>query len=367
MSAFALYTNTVTFGGPIATKEFLMASGAISQPTSGTDLTVTDTFTWTGGTLNSASTESTVYLNGAVGTISSAGTLTLGSALVVNNGATLASDASLNFSHGSPVTVDNATMTISAVPMGGIVWSGPAGSYDDGKAKVELKTNGTITIGTNVQFDAKNRTFLNNGGNLNIEDGAFASFGANLAPANPTAPKKIDIVQNSGTITISGANGTLKSKYGSMKVNGGNLVVDVVGANSSTGKVDAQLTIAGGTVKMLGGYGTLKVTKDLYWIGGTFLCGLNVGNQVADKIRADEKFYIGGNVTISIYIPNWNTLPLGVTFTARVLEAGGGFKPVVANEDIDITLALPPGGPGLKLQGSTLVMDGTEVYDLVPA
>lgn len=63
------YAGTVTFTSAIGTANYVQTSGSIAQPTSGTDLTVTSMFNWTGGTLNSSAYSAIVRLIGATATI----------------------------------------------------------------------------------------------------------------------------------------------------------------------------------------------------------------------------------------------------------------------------------------------------------
>lgn len=83
------YSGTVTIIAPLQTGTFVLSAaptGSIAQQPTGSissDLTVTDTFTWTSGTLNSSANDATVNINGG-GSIAptNAGTVTLGSTLI---------------------------------------------------------------------------------------------------------------------------------------------------------------------------------------------------------------------------------------------------------------------------------------------
>lgn len=360
------YSGTVVFGGAVTMGAFLLAGGAISQPVAGTDLTVTSVFNWTGGTLNSSGTESTVYLVGATASINaSAGvTLSTGDAFVLQSGASATVKASINFRFGSPVTIDASTMLIGADDPGAVTWSGPDGSYVDGRTQIELKSGGGLTV-RSFDFDAKSRTFLNNGGHLTLEKGATATFGANAAPPAGTS-LKVEILQNSGSITIGGGS-TLTSTYGSMKVSDGSLFVDTGGTASTTGTIGCQLTFANGTIRILSGFGTLRVKKDFYWLGGVFQSTIDCVNNKSDQIASDGKFYIGGNATLQVFQLGFDpAVGLGNNFSRRILSATDGFVSVVANEDINITINNPQNGPQFQLSPSTLVAGG-EVYNLTPA
>jgi len=66
-------------------------------------------------------------------------------------------------------------MTISANADDTVKFTGPEGSYIDGKAKIELKNQGGLIVRTKITYTADNRIFVNNGGNLEIKVGGDGS------------------------------------------------------------------------------------------------------------------------------------------------------------------------------------------------
>lgn len=353
--------STLTINGDLN-----LTGGVVDQPTSGSDITVTNSFTWTGGILNSTSNEATFYLAGATATINpgEGDTLTTGDAfnLVAGTNASVGV-GTINFSNGSPITIDGSSMLISAEPGKAVEFTGPDGSYIDGKAKIELKNQGGFTI-SGTDFDAKNRIFVNNGGDLTLRQGATATFGSNTKP--PAGSLLVtDILQNSGTITI-GASCTLTSPYGAMEVKNGSLYVEAQ-PYSMTGTIGCQFTFSGGKIQITGNYGILRLKEDFYWLGGTFVSPVDCTANKSDQIVAEKKFFVGGTATVQIIALNANadnSLPAG--FERTILSAAGGFKNVVPNQAPSITLVNPQNGPQFQLLRSTL-LNGGEVYDLYAA
>lgn len=58
------YSGTVTLSSFLTVEDFEMRSGALGQPMSNSPLTVTNSFVWTGGTLNNTTNTSTVKIVG---------------------------------------------------------------------------------------------------------------------------------------------------------------------------------------------------------------------------------------------------------------------------------------------------------------
>ena len=366
------YNGTVALGEALTFGVFDLASGAIAQPTSGTDLSITGAFTWTGGTLNNTPTEAAVRLTGAVGIISAGNgnTIATGSALTLDAGANIAIGAgTVDFSNGSPLTVDNGTLTITAPANESVAFTGPEGSYIDGKAKIELKAQGNLLI-RNIDFAPKNRLFVNNGGNLTIKDGARAAFGTN-AIAGPIAgtPLVTDILQNSGNIYLhSGCR--LTSGHGVMELKEGKLIVVAEGgAAGTTATIGCQMTLAGGKIMFTTNTGTLKFNQDLYWLGGTVIVTVDcAANGTADQLDIDGKLHVGGTATLSVVTVNYNAANgLGAGFQRKVIYAKKGVVNVVPNQAPSLAVQNPVGGPIFALDlrvNQNVIGDGS--YWLIP-
>lgn len=107
------YSNTVTLSGGFSTATLTLDSSgaAISQPVSGTDITVTGSFTWTKGTLNSSSHPATVHLTG---TALINPTNDGGMALLGNPGpGTVSSGSLLSFENGAVATITTGTLVFT--------------------------------------------------------------------------------------------------------------------------------------------------------------------------------------------------------------------------------------------------------------
>ena len=122
------YTGTVSLTAPVSvgTLEMAATGGTIDQPNgTGSALTVTSRFEWTGGTINASATVSTVTVQTAVALVSTAAnaSVTLGSDLVFDAAAEAAVEAQVNLTNptgidvlgGSGLTLGAGTSILSAI------------------------------------------------------------------------------------------------------------------------------------------------------------------------------------------------------------------------------------------------------------
>jgi hypothetical protein len=376
----ATYAATVTLATAFSTRGFTLEGGTINLPV-GDEITVNSTFSWTGGVLNSLENDTAVnILGGGSITLPTNGTLNCGSSLYFGSFSgqpvttTVSGAGTLNFTAGSPITIDaNSTVNVATQAGAEAKFDGPLGSYDDGKAKIELKTNGSLTVSGAGTWDSKKRTFVNNGGLLEIKDGATARFGlGGLLGPPPGTPLKTDILQNTGTIKIHSGS-TLESTWGAMVVNGGFLFpVISIGGGFCTIDCD-QLNVAGDTIiRILNNYGTLWVTGgDFYWTGGKFQPSVNcagAGPWQADAIEVGTeddnwKLHVGGTATVEVTAFNVPPGGLPANFRASVIKAWGGILGIGQ---------LPPSLTLVNPQGVTFQLDLANLgpngksYDLIP-
>ena len=382
----ASYTETVTVTGAFGTGDFVLQGGTIDQPSPtspnvSTDITVTGaetaitpdgaptSFFWNGGTLNSTNSDAADYLNGGTAIIDPrSGTLATGDSLNYLNATTgTIKFGTLNFLNGSPLTIDGGSKVSveTAADKGQANFDGPAASYTDGKAKIELKNEGSLTVFGGGPWSSNNRTIVNNGGLLEIKDaGTTASFGAVAAPPAGT-PIVTDILQNTGTIKIHSST-TLTSSFGAMEVKAGSLLAVAdggVGARTST--IGCQLTVSGGTIRVTTNYGILFVKKDIYWMGGTFQAAVDYTDDKNDEFQTNEKLYVGGTATLSIVPFNVPANGLAVNFLRRMVYAAQGIANVVPNMAPSLTLQNAAGGPAVKLNLITNAFPANSMeYDL---
>jgi hypothetical protein len=140
-------------------------------------------------------------------------------------------------------------------------------------------------------------------------------------------------------------------------------------AAGGTSTIDAQLTVAGGTIRILDNIGTLNVKKDFYWMGGTFQatvdCAFGGG---ADQITVEKKLYVGGTATLQVLTLNYDPL-IGIPggFRRRVVYAREGIANVVPNMPPSLGLQNPAGGPTFQLDlRSNVDRIGDGEYSLIP-
>jgi hypothetical protein len=273
------YASTVTLESGFTTETLTMtaAGAAFSQPASGTDITVTEEFQWTRGTLNSSSYLSTLILDGATANIAPAstmgfppppGTVYLGSNITLTNGTVatmregtieitnegmeidVGDDCQMNVDPGTgkktEITGDVETgETLKIRATGAVrVWSG---TFDVVKGKVEndgeftLKTGTTATIqwNGNVGFT---RAYRQDSGVTQLYDGSLLK----LTGTN------IDVVIAGGKLMTVGGDATIE---GDLTVSGLAEVLINSGPNET-----ASYHI----------YGTLTIDGDVAWNGGTY-------------------------------------------------------------------------------------------------
>jgi hypothetical protein len=392
----ATYGGIVILSGGFSTKAFNLEGGTIDQPSGGTDVTVIGNpsitsenenllgslpahFTWVGGTLNSAPNEANVNIlsSGSV-TLQAGGTLLCGSALYFGSSTgqavttTVSGDGTLNFTDGSPITIDaNHTLIVATQAGAEAKFSGPEGSYVDGKAKIELKQFGGLTVSGAGAWKAENRKFENHGGTMTIKDGATAVFGSNAAQ-QPQGPLVTDVKQfaaASARIDIESGS-TLKSTWGAVEINGGWLRAEAKVAGGVSTIECKQLNVAGDThIRIMTNMGKLLVKGGNFaWIGGTFLCKVDcAGNGVADQIQVGEEndryaMQVGGTATIQLRQINLPAGGLPANFRVEVIKAWAGITGIGL---LPPTLALVI-TEGLPMQ-LDLVNDqgGSAHYDLI--
>lgn len=159
-----------------------------------------------------------------------------------------------------------------------------------------------------------------------------------------------------------------------MEVKGGSLFASADGgAAGTTSTIGCQLTVSGDTtIRILTKIGTLKITKDFYWLGGTWQATVDcAAGGGADQIVVDDgqgkgKLFVGGSATVQVFAINYNpNNGLGAGFRRKLLSARSGIFNVVPNMAPSLTL-VNPNAPTFQLN---LVdgMNGRRWYELAPA
>jgi autotransporter-associated beta strand protein len=157
---------------------------------------------------------------------------------------------------GTVTLTGTNTYTGGTTITGGTLTLGSAGA---------VGTTGTITMnGGTLQFSAANTTDYTATGRLALADATVSSFNTNgldITFANPLGVGSLGTgglgKSGAGTLTLTAA----QSFTGSTQVAGGTLILDYSAADSSMLSDSAELTLAGGTLRLVGGSHTEAVAN----------------------------------------------------------------------------------------------------------
>lgn len=266
------YTGTVTFGGSLSAGTFDLEGGAVSQPTTSTDLTVTSTFTWTGGTLNSSANLANVNISGGTATLApvGGGSVSLGSNLVLVNGATatlsagtiditndgeeidVGANCGVNVDPGSGLTTTLTSLVSTHIRVrANASWTMNSGTF---LAAGEMTNSGTVTLkpDTTVFFPG----VANNNYAYFQDGGATYLYGSQSSNGVFTAPGKKVLISGGMLDTIfddgqSGYN-PQANIASDLVITGGDIYINYVPGVAHTV------------------YGQLYVAGNVTWTGGTF-------------------------------------------------------------------------------------------------
>jgi hypothetical protein len=300
MSIAASYTGTVSLGAALTVGTFDLAGGAIAQPTSTTDLTVTMSFTWTGGTLNSAATNATLHLAGATATINpgAGNTITTGDTISLEslNGVGSAAEFDpgiLIFNGGSGLTIDNLCF-VDVKPQQNATVTFSAGLTTFGNKAVTIKEGGTLTVTGPGGWNGEGVPLQNNGGTFEIKNTAVVSFSPLPNTGMYTVTQTLGITKlHSGATLAAGSFG--------LNLNGGEfrIVGDSPAGQTDPAKLDGDMRFASGSLTFTGNVWTFNVTGDVKWEGGSFFPRIDVSQQGG----GNDIWLISGKLTI----PNGST------------------------------------------------------------
>lgn len=372
------YFGTVTFGSAIHTQIFELAGGAISQPTAGTDLTVTDGFVWTAGTLNSALSGANVFLAGATGTIDpgAGNSIISGSTLILNPrngiGATLdVLPGNLNLAAGDGIEAnslclvnikpDEATVSISGKPV-----------PDEDKTKIVFKQGAKLTVSRPLaQFagvatwNGKNLVLVNDGGTVLFNPNTRSTFG----PAGAASKEKAFIRQISGTfeinanavVSVNGADQVATPKA-FMELSGGTLLARYPenAGLAVPAKLVGNLRFSGGQIAFAGTFSAFTVEGNVKWTGGWFSPRLDVSkNGVCDTWFIEGELNIPNGAAVEIQPATSNYDPntaIPAHFRWEVIKAGSR---KLGPNALHPSVGTVPGNAPMELETSAN-LDGTD-------
>jgi hypothetical protein len=310
----------VYLGGDVVTQVLNLHGGAIGNTANGQDITVTDQFNWTDGSINTWSPfggpfTGELKLDGAIALIAplDAGTVYLGSTLNLINGAIATMGAgTISITNAGPeVNIEANSKLVIDAGVGGIL----ALTTLAGASQINLKAGGELAAQAGRwESDAP---LKNTGGTFTVDTRAFALFsGAVIGDAGGRS-----IVQTSGTTRLycfsdaSPTNARLNAQNG-MLMSGGTLAVRPtqngfeLGGPATIrlgGLADKTLTISGGQIiyedNYLGDnhvFAELKITGHVNWTGGTYRPFVSADfESEADLWRVEGSFSIGGTAAVA--------------------------------------------------------------------
>ena len=258
---------------------FEQTTGTIDQPTATTNLVVTSSFTWTGGTLNSTSNLATVTITGSgtTGTIDpDGGTVILGSSINLEDGAVATmKEGTINVINDGTEFKVWANSGLAVDPGVGNELVVAASPGQDVRTKIWiLQATAWVEVRSGV-FDAGGWV-QNDGGEYRLKENTSAYH----IPPNQD-PYAYD--QSAGALLLWNNTKLLAKADSSVRIAGGKLIT--VGENSATTQaviqVGGYLLVTGGEI-LLGryaidpydhveyGFGALKVEGEVDWRGGTY-------------------------------------------------------------------------------------------------
>ena len=326
------YTGVITLSGSVTTSVFAMHGGTLDQPSvTGTDLTVTGSFTWDGGTLNSTDNLATVTIKGSTttGTIAPAGggTVNLGSNLTLESGAVVTmKEGTVNLTNGGFALEINSNCSFLVDPgprrpailmYGNPLLSG--GTFVRPGGSLEVLTGDYNGFGTSMKndgtfiLDANTSAYYNASVGGSPEVCSFESSGVEYIAADATLDLFNKMYKTAGTIVI---------KSGAKPQNFlGNLLGDLKILN---GDVSFQNTAGTGSYD----FGEFRVRGTVNWIAGSYYPYVSsIGNDLCDRWTATGTFAIGQNTNLVVTAVDLYGVgdipPPGMTW--YILKSSAGF------------------------------------------
>jgi hypothetical protein len=270
------YSGTVTLGESLSVGVYEQTGAALSQPTSGRDLTVTNEFTWTGGTLNSSNYLANVTLDGATGLIEPAGggTVNLGSNFKLSNSAVATmKEGTINITNDGMVFEVNQNCGMMADP--GL------------NKEIVVAASPGLTLGPDIQIKAgawvevRSGTYSNDG-RVENHGGKFTLKADTEAFFKGFQGVEAGYYQSLGSTFLHGGSTLSVGTNKNVTFQGGTLQTVEAGTSSTswvTIQVGFLLRFESGDIYINSGpgvtsfgndYGTLRVVGKVSWSGGTF-------------------------------------------------------------------------------------------------
>jgi len=332
------YTGTITLSSGFTTGTLIMDDGDISQPTAGTDITVTTNFTWTFGVLNTSNNLSNLNLNGATAVFAPEQTLDLGSNVNLSNGAVATlKEGTINVTNDGVDFNINANCGLLVDPGESKTTSVNVNMNPAEITQINIATGGWVKVTSGGKW-LSDIPLKNEGGSFILEGGTFAHFNRGVDAVNNGPSYK----QTSGATYIAAdATVSLGIFYSGMFMSGGAISIKCgpkpdPATSTFRANIWGDLTITGGVIEYdaAGGdrrnWGEFLVIGDVLWSGGTYYHFVDAQTEgVGDLWKVEGDFTISGSPTVdvtaldfvSIAVPpssgwEWNLFEATGTITA---------------------------------------------------
>ncbi len=273
-------------GATMTATNLNLSGGTLDQPVAGSDITATNSFTWTGGILNSSNNGANLFVNGT-GTIApvGAGSLNTNDTLQFVGGQNAPASTTMfpgtvvfGAVGGGVVVGAFATLTAKTVTTGDI---NGLTMNQAGATQFAMYANSTFNIIGPGKINY-NLPIINLGGTFSVSGSAQV----NLAGVNPN---KLDYGQYSTSKFLLENGSTINSTNG-IAIRGGTMTLvmnSALPANQQTATLNGKMELSNGaskstlqfsapiTIGTTLTYGTFTVNGDVNWLSGTYSPGVD--------------------------------------------------------------------------------------------
>ncbi len=287
------YSSTITLDMPLSvgTLEMKADEGVLDQPYgTSSEITITTYFNWTAGTLNSASTSSTVTLSGAAGEITPDDIVSTGSTLrFLDGSAVTVSEGTVSFTGGLGTVVESASLVIQAAN-GTATFSNNASGTSASLMMHYAGFGGSIKV-DGIWASTNGFPVFNDGGMFVVEANSEARL---TGLAGPTGTRGSYYQQGTEGVLLLSSTGKLKAE-GDVRITGGRLLTVASTTPNQPAVVDGTLRFSGHNI-VLGDpaytngpahiFSRLRITGEFYWTSGVFRPF--VGRTAANLLMSDQ-------------------------------------------------------------------------------
>lgn len=315
------YSGTLTIPFNISFGAYEQTSGNTYTP--GTDVTVTSTFSWTGGNVNTSSTAGEYRIQGVpLGTVNpNGGTVSSGSTMRIEPNPTSLIGSVVTFLAGTIDWLGGEGIIVDRFSIADIKPAPGAVVTFDAKTsgkEIQILENGTATIhaldrpsgNTQLaQFDGVNYSVENTGGTFKVHDRTNAKLTGGVAYLGVGGqPAFVAVKQTSGLTQLEAASKITTNADSGVLFEGGTfevLNIDNVNLVQPEAVIDGAVLFGGTATLTMSGtkYGVLSISKYMKWSGGEIKMAIGKkpdGSVVSDLIAVVGKVTISSNPKLTV-------------------------------------------------------------------